>query len=107
MFTPLNIALRRQRRRLVVLAAMLTLAGAVVAAHSVTGGDHMGDGTVMCLAVAGTAAVAIGAAVVLSALAWRPRWPVPASLYRQLRFVAAPVSIRARAGPPALQVFRL
>jgi hypothetical protein len=35
-----NSPLRRQRRRLVILG----LAGAVVTAHSVLGGDHMSDG---------------------------------------------------------------
>ena len=55
MFVGLNIVLRRRRRRIAVIAAMLTLAGAVVTAHSVMGADHMGDATAICLAVVETA----------------------------------------------------
>jgi hypothetical protein len=54
-----NSALRRQRRRLV----MLGLAGAVVSADSVMGGDHMGDGVAVCLAVAQTAVIAVRTAL--------------------------------------------
>ena len=83
MFIALNSALRRQRRRLAVLAVMLGLAGAVVVAHSAMGHDHMGDiggAVVMCLAVAETAVVAVGAALALSAWMRRPRWLLPAPL---------------------------
>ncbi|SEH16285.1 hypothetical protein, partial [Thermoleophilum album] len=36
--------------RLLVLAAVLALAGVVVTAHSAIGGEHMDDAMVMCLA---------------------------------------------------------
>lgn len=107
MFAALNSALRRQRRRLVILAAMLTLAGAVVTAHGVMAGDHMGDGVVMCLAIAETAVVAVGAAIAMSALARRPLWLIAAPALPELPYVPAPMSVPARAGPPSLQVFRL
>jgi hypothetical protein len=107
-FAALNAALRRQRRRLAVLAVMLGLAGAVVTAHSVMAADHMGDGVTMCLAVAETAVIAIGAALVIRvAVAHRARWLIAAPVFRALAFVPAPRSVPARAGPPLLQVFRL
>jgi len=109
-FIALNTTLRRQRRRLVVLAVMLGLAGAVVAAHSVVSHDHMGDmgdAVVMCLAVAQTAAVTVGAALALGAWLRRPLWLVIPTFDGERAFVAAPVAVHARAGPPLLQVFRL
>jgi hypothetical protein len=107
-FAALNTALRRQRRRLAMLAVMLGLAGAVVTAHSVTAGDHMGDGVVMCLAVAETAVIAIGAALVVGvAVACRPRWLIAVPSPGASAYVPAPWSVPARAGPPLLQVFRL
>lgn len=110
MFIALNSALRRQRRRLVMLGVMLGLAGAVVVAHSAVGHDHMGDmggAIVMCLAVAETAVVAVGAAVALSALMRRPRWLLPALPAPELPSLPSLVGTRSRAGPPLLQVFRL
>ena len=89
---------------------MLGLAGAVVVAHSALGHDHMGDmgdAIVMCLAVAETAVVAVGAAVALSALMRRPLWLLLAPLAPELSFVPSTAGIRSRAGPPLLQVFRL
>jgi hypothetical protein len=107
-FGALNTALRRQRRRLAMLAVMLGLAGAVVTAHSVTAGDHMGDGVVMCLAVAETAIVAVGAALVVGVVgAHRARWLVAAPGLPAFAYVPAPRSVPARAGPPLFQVFRL
>jgi hypothetical protein len=109
-FIALHSALRRQRRRFTVLAVMLGLAGAVVVAHSAMGHDQMGDmggAIVMCLAVAETAVVAVGAAVALSALLRRPRWLLAAPRAPELPFVPSPVGTRSRAGPPFLQVFRL
>ena len=108
-FIALNSALRRQRRRYTMLAVMLSLAGAVVVAHSALGHDHMGDtgAIVMCLAIAETAVVAVGAALTLSTL-MRPRlWPLAAPLAPELPFLPSPVDTRSRAGPPLLQVFRL
>ena len=109
-FIALNSALRRQRRRYTMLAVMLGLAGAVVVAHSALGHDHMGDmgdAIVMCLAVAETAVVAVGAALALSTLMRRPLWLLAAPLAPELPFVPSLVGTRSRAGPPLLQVFRL
>jgi hypothetical protein len=103
-----NSALRRQRRRLVMLAIMLGLAGAVVTAHSVMGGDHMSDGVVMCLAVAETAVIAIGTAVAVGlALARRAGWLIGVPALREFAYAPPPQSVPARSGPPQLQVFRL
>lgn len=110
MFIALNSALRRQRRRFVMLAGPLGLACAVVVAHSAMGHGHMGDmggAIVMCLEVTETAVVAVGAAVALSALMRRPRWLLAAPLAPELPFVPSLVATRSRAGPPLLQVFRL
>ena len=84
MFIALNGALRRQRRRLVMLAVMLCLAGAVVLAHSALGPGPMGgmgnagNAIVMCLAVTESAVVAVGAVLALSALMRRALWRFPA-----------------------------
>ena len=110
MFNALNSALRRQRRRYTMLAVMLGLAGAVVVAHTAVGHDHMGDtgdAIAMCLAVAETAVVAVGAALALSAWMRRPLWVLAAPLVPELAFLPSPVDTRSRAGPPLLQVFRL
>jgi hypothetical protein len=106
-FCAINSALRRQRRRVAMLAMMLGLAGAVVTAHSVMGGDHMGDGVVMCLAVAETAVIAVGTAVGVCLALTRRRWFIAAPAIRVLGYVPASLSVPARAGPPRLQVFRL
>jgi hypothetical protein len=107
-FVGLNIVLRRQRRRIAVIVAMLTLAGAVVTAHSVMGADHMGDATAMCLAVVETAVIAVGGALIVGvAMARRPHWRAMISVAPQQPAASAPARIRARAGPPVLQVFRL
>jgi NADH:ubiquinone oxidoreductase subunit K len=109
-FIALNSAVRRQRRRLVMLAVMLGLAGAVVVAHSAMSHDHMGDvgeAVVMCLAVAETAVAAIGVALALAAWMRRPLWLVPQFAKPEPRFIPAAVAVPARAGPPLLQVFRL
>ena len=111
MFIALNSTMRRQRRRLTMFAVMLGLAGTVVVAHSAMGHDHMGDvgeALVTCLAVAETAVAAAGVALALGA--WMRRRPL--CLVAQLskpetRFIPAPASVPARAGPPLLQVFRL
>jgi hypothetical protein len=106
-FVALNVAIRRQRRRLAMVAVMLGLAGVVVTAHSVMAGDHVGDGVAMCLAVAETAIVAVGAALVVGVtMAQRPRWLTAAPAPRALAYVPAPQSAPARAGPSLLQVFR-
>ena len=103
----LNCALRRQRRRLVVFAAILALAGAVLAAHGMMAGDHMGDGVMMCLAVAESAVAAVGMAIVIAALAIRPLWRLSAPTRPAQPVLPLCPPGFARAGPPALQVFRL
>jgi hypothetical protein len=106
-FIALNAALRRQRRRLATLAVMLGIAGVVVTAHSVLGGDHMGDGVLMCLAVADTAVVAIGTALAAGiAAAQKPRWFIAVPALPAVAYARAPRSVPARAGPAVLQVFR-
>ncbi len=90
-----------------MLVVTLGLAGAVVVAHSAVGHGHMGEAMLMCLAVVETAVVAVGAALVLSARMRRPLWLVPAPLEPELWLVPSPAGVRARAGPPLLQVFRL
>jgi hypothetical protein len=91
-----------------MFAVMLGLAGAVVVAHSAMGGDHMGDAMVMCLAVAETAVLAVGTALVVGlAVARRPRWLILAPAPSAFGHTPAPRSVPARAGPPLLQVFRL
>lgn len=107
MFCALNSMLRRQRRRLVVFAVMLGLAGTVVVAHSAMGQDHMGDALVVCLAVAETAVVAVGVALALGTWMRRPLWLLPEPAAPELPFAPLRVDIRARGGPPLLQVFRL
>ena len=86
---------------------MLGLAGAVVTAHSVLGGDHMSDGVAMCLAVAETAVIAVGTALGVGvALSRRSRWLIAAPALPDFGYVPGPQSVPARAGPPQLQVFR-
>lgn len=89
-----------------MFAVMVALAGAVVTAHSVTGGDHMGDGLVMCLAVVEGAIAAFGVAVVGGALAARPQWLVAPPVLAESIQPLAVLGVRARAGPVRLQVFR-
>lgn len=107
MFCALNRTLRGQRRRLVTLAATLALVGVVVSVHSVMSHDHMAGAIVTCLAVAETAIVAVGAALALSVWMRSPLRLVPVPSVPELAFVPSPAGIRARAGPPVLQVFRL
>lgn len=89
------------------LLAVLTLAGAVVAVHSTTSHDHLGDVVVTCLAVAETAVVAVGAALTLAAHMRRPLWLAAAAQLPELGFSPALLGGQARAGPRRLQVFLL
>jgi|SRR5215213_10295536 len=110
MFCVLNTVLRRRRRRLVTLTAVLAVAGAVVVAHSAMNHDHMGDlggAVVMCLAVAETAVVAAGGALRLGALMRRPLFLIAPPQLPEPAFVASAIGGRARAGPPLLQIFQL
>jgi len=104
-FLLINRLARRERRRLLALAAVLLLASAVAIAHSATSGDHMGSGAVMCVAVLQVAAVAAAARAPRALLP--VRWssiPLPGP---RLALLVCPPEPRARAGPAALQVFRL
>jgi hypothetical protein len=106
-FVRINSVVRRQRRRLGVLAAVLSLASVVVVAHSAMGSDHMDSGTVMCVAVlqiAAFAAAAVAAGVPAAVLP--VRWPASRLLAPALTLLAFPPQPRARAGPAVLQVFR-
>jgi drug/metabolite transporter (DMT)-like permease len=106
-FCALNRTLRRRRRRLVTLAVILGLAGVVVAAHSAMHHDSMGDAMVMCLAVAETAIVGVGVAVALGARVQALRWEMREAPLCAVAPMPAPTGIRPRAGPSALQIFRL
>lgn len=90
------------------LALVLSLASVVVVAHSVMADDHMGDGAVMCVAVLQVAAVAAAAvAAGVPGAALPARWSVLPLLGPKFTLLAFPPQPRARAGPSALQVFRL
>jgi hypothetical protein len=106
-FCALNTTLHRQRRRLVTLAVILGLAGAVVVAHSAMHHDYMGDAIVMCLAVVETAIAGVGVAVALGARTHAPDLQMHDAPLRAFAPVPAPTGTLARAGPSALQSFRL
>ena len=107
MFCALNRTLRRQRRRLVTLGAILALAGAVVVAHSAMHHDYMGDAIVMCLAVVETAIAGGGVAVALGARTHALSLQTNDAPLHAFAPVPAPTGTLARAGPSALQIFRL
>jgi len=104
----INSVLRRQRRRVAAVAAVLALAGVVTVAHSAMGGDHMGDGMTICVAVLALAGVAVISAVAGAPRSWLPvRWPVRRAGVVRLALVTLVPAPCARAGPPGLQVFQL
>jgi hypothetical protein len=101
----LHALARRRRRRLAVLAVMLSLAGAVVVAHSVLGEGHMGDGTATCLAVMTVGGVALLGLTRAPAAVLRAPLSSPLPLVAPA-VVALPAPVpRSRAGPAVLQVF--
>jgi len=106
-FVALNTTLRRQRRRLATVAVVFGLAGVVAVGHSAMHDGFMGDAVVMCLAVAETAIVGVGAALAIGAHIDRVRCETTELPPPPLGGSAAPTGILARAGPPALQIFRL
>lgn len=107
MFLSINSLVRRQRRRLLAFAVVLSLAGVVVLAHSAMG-DHMDDGAVMCVAVLQIAAFAAAAVAAGVPKATVPvRWSAAQVIGPPPALLAFPPQPRARAGPAALQVFRL
>jgi len=108
MLITLSQLLRRRRRRILVGAAVLAVSLAVIAAHSATtGGDHhMGEDLAMCLAIAESALTAVGIALARPSISGLSvPFAQPCGLIGHPR--GPHVTPRARAGPPALQVFRL
>lgn len=97
---------RRSKRRVVLVAALLVVTSAVAVHHAVPDGMHMSMGTAtVCLAVVAVATVAVSAAIDLLAQP-RPSW------FIHLRVGASRVhqpvrGIPARAGPRRLEVLRL
>jgi hypothetical protein len=104
-FARLHALARRQRRRAALLVVMLSLAGAVVVAHGALGDGHMGDGTMMCLAMMAAGGLAL---LVLT----RDRAELQRALRTRVAPACAPSSVaaprpapRRRGGPALLQVF--
>ena len=56
---PGGVHMPRLRRRVVLAAVVLALAGSVVLAHSAMAADHMGSALAVCIAVAETAGLAV------------------------------------------------
>jgi hypothetical protein len=104
-FTRLHALARRQRRRVALLAVMLLLGGAVVFAHSAVGEGHMGDGTMMCLAVMTVGAAALIGLTRAAAQQLRARLVALAPVAPVLGLAPSQVLPRTRAGPAFLQVF--
>ena len=106
MFVALNRSMRRHRGRLVAAALIVTFSAAVATTHVATAADHMAAAAVVCLAVLEVAVVARlhfgGAAPVRGA---RAAYVLPTSDRPIVATSFLPG--RARAGPAALQVFRL
>lgn len=91
------------RRRVLVAAALLVLAGAVAYAHLGPGMSHMGMGKALAVCLAVTETAALGALLreptPFSPLAARSQWTLPAAVPTSVNAIAA------RAGPAKLQVF--
>lgn len=136
MLIAINRSIRQLHSRVGLLVAVIALSGAVVVAHGAMGASHMNGGTMlaeqmtpaqmagdhtsklsgqgdlmiaMCLAIAETAAVALGALAL--GVAMRSLWRLlPAVAWpQQPRFSLAAVDRVPRARPPdlsLLQVFR-
>lgn len=102
--------MRRQHRRLVVLAILAILVVAVAAVHADQRGSHMAeDGMAevvsVCLAVL---EVGLGMIAAVLAVMYAPgrRWPQRFGRPHLADVPRRPgLSVRVRAGPPALQVF--
>jgi hypothetical protein len=93
---------RRPARRLAILLAVLVVGGAVASHHAMPGMPAIGAAAT-CLAVLGSAVVAVGL------IAPQRRLALRASDHRApaLRFVAAPRGVPARAGPVYLELLVL
>lgn len=99
----------RLRRRVVLAATVLALAGSVVLAHSAVAADHMGGALAVCIAVAETAGLALLARTTtdvragpLSIRLPRPRDAGPRDAPARPALAPWP-----RGSPLALQVLRL
>lgn len=107
LLSDLNRFVRRRRRRVLVIAALLALAGVVAVAHGGASGEHVDDAVAVCLAVAETAAGAIGAVAFARSSPARRTWlVVPAQATAESVLVprsATPI----RAGPVVVKPRRL
>ena len=101
-----NRALRSQKRRLVLLVLLVSIAGAVVGAHSgltdAHGEDHLAETAAVCLAVFTGAGLLVAAGGL-----GKPHRPRPVGGLAPPELTSSPPVPRARAGPIVLQVFRL
>lgn len=105
--TGLRSQLRRTRRRVAVLAALLAMFAAVAVHHAMPDGAHMAMETgVVCLAVVGLAVVAVSAAIDFLARP-RPSWFVRLAVSGDTLLGRPVRGLPARAGPRTLQVLRL
>ncbi len=108
----INTRLRRRRRKVLAVLAVLAAGTVAATAHSVLmssgTGDHMSDGAVVVCITVGGGLVAAGAIVFALRKLRLPTWPLASSPAPWLDLArAVPVPL-ARAGPPPLlQVFRL
>lgn len=98
----LRMSLRRSRRRLVVVLALLALGGAVAVHHAMPD-MHSMPGHTICLAVlAGAALLAVG---ISAARDGRPVLPRPLlRLALRSLVIPAPRTVPARAGPIYLRL---
>lgn len=108
----MNTALRRRRRQVLLVLAVVATGTVAITAHSLVmspgTGHHISDAAVaVCIAVGG-GLVAAGAIAFATRRPRQPSWPLAASPAPR-RDVARVVPVHlARAGPPPLlQVFRL
>jgi len=88
-----------------VLTVMLLLGGTVVVAHGAHGEGHMGDGTMMCLAVMTVGAVALIGLTRASAQQLRAPFVALAPTAPVVVLTASSVRPRTRDGPAFFQVF--
>jgi hypothetical protein len=106
MLIALNKRLQAYRRRLAVVAVVITVSAGVLTAHSALAENHMGMETSICLAVLDAGLIATGIALIVRLTGRR-------LLARVLSVVALPDALsrsqpapRIRAGPMFLQVMR-
>ena len=112
MLVAVHSQLRRNRRQARWLLAVLAIAAAALTAHSMVMGGAMSDheavdAAALCIAVGGALAVAGVAAFAAGRRAQRPTWLLAPVAEPAPAFVPVASGFLVRAGPPALQVFRL